>query len=284
MFNHYYYLVASLPELVQEVRKQPVLLSDLKTIIEEHLSSAHLNEAKKLFLTYDNQNLLNLLEKQHKPFQTLGNYALETLEQNIKEPVSLEQYLNNFIEYYKSATPPNEELSWEDNLTAAYYDYARTVKNRFLRGWFRFDFTLKNIQAAISARSSNVNRAHVVLGNDQIAVSLKTSPLRDFGISNQFPLMERIVTIHESGNLLQQELEIDNIRWEYIDNQLTYNYFGVELIYAFIIKSMIIERWVQLEPQTGRQMFERIINEIKMSYEFPKEFSINERRKETNHR
>ena len=54
--------------------------------------------------------------------------------------------------------------------------------------------------------------------------------------------------------------------WEKIDNLTTFDYFDIEAILGFIAKLQIVMRWRRLDPQTGREMFSRLVNEVRGSY------------------
>ncbi len=282
MANNYYYLVAGLPDLVQDAKKQPMVLSDFMEILVEQLTKSDLKLCRTLFLPYDNQNLLNLITKSGKEFLPLANYTADELELNIREPQTLEPYMLRFIEAYKSETPLYPDLSWEDNLAALYYQHMQEASNKFLRQWAAFDFNIRNVRAAINVRNHKLNPAAHILGDDTMAQALKKSTLRDFGLAGDYPFVEKLLSLVDSVNVIQQEQEIDRLRWNYLDELNIYNYFSIEVVLAFIIKTMIIERWIVLDPDFGSQMFDRMMKDLKKSYEFPKEFSINERRKESN--
>lgn len=41
-----------------------------------------------------------------------------------------------------------------------------------------------------------------------------------------------------------------------------------------MIKLMIIERWLKLDPKTGEELFRRLLGDLQTGYEFPNEFSV----------
>ena len=282
MAGNYYYLVAGLPDLVQDAKKQPIALQEFKNELLEQLSARDIQLSKMLFLQFDNQNLLNLLLKTGKPHHPLANFSADELEQNIKEPLTLLPYMNRFIAAFKAETPLYENLSWEDNLTSLYFEYLKKTTNPFLKKWFNLDFQLRNFRVAMNVRDYKLDPSSYILGDDEVSVAFKKSTLRDFGLGNDYPLIDKVSTILENENILQQELDLDRLRWEYLDELNTFNYFSIEVVLAFIIKVMMIERWIALDPDAGQQIFKKLINDLQKNYEFPKEFSINERRKETN--
>ncbi|NQU86883.1 MAG: DUF2764 family protein, partial [Mariniphaga sp.] len=71
----------------------------------------------------------------------------------------------------------------------------------------------------------------------------------------------------------EKEKAIDKILWAYLDEQTFFHYFTVEKILSYIIKLSIIERWMKLDAETGKALLNKLIEELKLSYTFPEEFS-----------
>ncbi|MBQ2565537.1 MAG: DUF2764 family protein, partial [Bacteroidales bacterium] len=46
----------------------------------------------------------------------------------------------------------------------------------------------------------------------------------------------------------------------------TFNYFDVNVILAFIAKLHIIWRWIALDPVTGKEMFEDLVDEVRGTF------------------
>lgn len=278
----YYYLVAGLPDIILDQKKLIFTIDAFKNEMQYHLHPNDYKLVELLFLPVDNRNLLNIVLKKGKPFEERGKYMLEELEQDFKEPGNTEKYIQNFITAFKSDTPVFEKLSWEDQLTWLYYDYVRNCENEFLRKWFDFDLNLKNIVAGINVRKHKLNGEKIYIGDSFIVQAVKKSTLKDFGLSNDFEYMEKLLIIQENENFLEREKAMDILRWNFLDEQNTFNYFSIEVLLAYIIKLNIIERWLVLDKETGESMFRKLLNDLEKSYEFPKEFTINERRNESN--
>ena len=115
-----------------------------------------------------------------------------------------------------------------------------------------------------------------LMGDYEINQSMARSSSKDLGISVEVPEIERIVQIFETSGLMQRERSYDLFRWEWLDRNTTFSYFSVEVVLSYVIKLMITDRWMKLDHQTGTAMFGRLINDIETSYQFPKEFNINE--------
>ncbi|HQQ01403.1 MAG TPA: DUF2764 family protein [Bacteroidales bacterium] len=271
--RNYYYLVAGLPDLVLEQSKLTLDFSEFKLELQHHLSGSDYKLVELMLLPIDNKNLLHLLLKTNEQFIPNGKYSLETLEEEIKTPKILPDYLRDFILHFKEEQPVYPELSWEDQLTAMYLEYAVYNKNKFVSSWMKFERNVRNIMAALTARKFKLNARSFIIGNDEFSQALIKSQARDFGLAQQFPYIEKLIQIFESSNLLEREKSLDLLRWSYLDELNTFHYFSIEVILAFILKLQMVQRWLRLDKEAGMTMFKRLLEDLEHSYEFPKEFS-----------
>jgi hypothetical protein len=275
MFSrNYYYLVAGLPDINLEQNKLSVSVGDFKKELQAHLHPDDYELVEKLFLPADNRNVLNMLLKNIQEFDDSGKYTFDELEDEIKEPEILPEYLKTFITHYKSNQPVFTDMSWEDQLTTLYYDYATQVSNKFLRTWFEFERDLKNLLSGLTARRHKMPVENLLIGSNTVTDAIRKSNARDFSLSAEFPFVEKLIQINETADLLMREKAIDQLRWNYIDELNTFNYFSVEVILGFVFKLTMVERWLKLDKKTGEEMFRRLLNDLENSYEFPKEFNI----------
>lgn len=137
-----------------------------------------------------------------------------------------------------------------ENLDMEFYREALSHRNAFLREYFRFDLNVRN------AKVSYLNKA---LGR-----SAETDIfLRD---EEEFEEEAKTDAVLATDDILARERGIDDLMWEKIDNLTTYDYFDIEAILGFIAKLQIVMRWRRLDPQTGREMFSRLVNEVRGSY------------------
>lgn len=274
MFSrNYYYLVAGLPDINLEQNKLSVSVGDFKKELEAHLHPDDYDLVEKLFLPADNRNVLNMLLKNIQEFDDSGKYTFDELEDEIKEPENLPEYLKTFITLFKSNQPLIPDMSWEDQLTKLYYDYATQVSNKFLRTWFEFERDIKNILSGLTARRHKMPVENLLVGSNTITDAIRKSNARDFSLSAEFPFVEKIIQINENADLLKREKAIDQLKWNYIDEVNTFNYFSIEVILGFVLKLGMVERWLKLDKKTGEEMFRKLLKDLENSYEFPKEFN-----------
>jgi hypothetical protein len=275
MFSrNYYYLVAGLPDIILEQNKLSVTLEDFKQELQTHLHPTDYSLLEKLFLPADNRNVLNMLLKNIQNFDNSGKYTFDELEDEIKEPEILPEYIKTFISHFKSNQPVFTDMSWEEQLTSLYYEYASEASNDFLRTWFEFERDIKNILTGLTARRHKIPVENMLIGDNTVTNGIRKSNARDFGLSAEFPFVDKLIQINENSNLLEREKAIDQLKWNHIDDINTFNYFTIEVILGFVIKLGMVERWLKLDKKTGEEMFRRLLNDLENSYEFPKEFNV----------
>lgn len=277
--NNYYYLVAGLPEIALEQGKLQFGTEQLREELKHGLSPADFRLFEMLFLTEDNSNLLSLLLKEDRPLSAKGIYPPEMLAAAIREPVALMNYMQLFIGSFTAESRMYPNLSPQNELTLLYYKEMLEVKNDFMRSWSGFELNLRNVLLVLSARKNGLPYENQVIAANPLAESIRRSSARDLGLTSEWPWIDRVLQIVEIQDLLAREKAIDQLRWNFLDEMNTFNYFTVEVLIAFYIKLGIIERWLQLDPATGEELFRNLLGSLQNSYEFPNEFNIKDGRK-----
>ncbi|MBK6963518.1 MAG: DUF2764 family protein [Bacteroidales bacterium] len=277
--QNYYYLVAGLPDITIEQGKLQSGTAEFREELKTGLSRADYRQMELLFLAEDNRNLLSILLKENKTLSTGGSYPPELLAEEVKEPVLLKSYMKLFIESFRAETRLYPNLSYENELATLWFEELLNTKNDFLREWFNFELNLKNVMLVLTARKNGIPYEHQVIGNNPVAEIIRKSNARDLGLSAEWPWIEKVLQIVESEDILAREKAIDLLRWNYLDELNTFNYFTVEVLMAYYIKLGIIERWLRLDYATGEGLFRRLLGELQNSYEFPNEFSVKDGKK-----
>ena len=277
--SKYYYLVAGLPELTLEDSKLSYTVADFKTEIYPGLSSSDQKLIDLFYLKFDNANVLKLLKDKDAVIDLRGNFSAAELNEyiaTIKEggEVSAKEfpsYLSIFISDYFN-TPAESAVLHEDHLAALYYEYAMKCGNKFVSSWFEFNLTINNILIAFSARKYKWDVAQNVVGNTEVCEALRTSGVRDFGLSGEVDCLEQLMKISEITELVEREKKLDSLRWNWMEEATFFDYFTVERIFAFLLQLEMIERWIALDKEKGNQLFRSIIDALKDEVQIPAEF------------
>lgn len=137
-----------------------------------------------------------------------------------------------------------------ENLNKDFYLRALSHRDRFLREYFRFDLNVRN--AKVEYLNRELGRA---AGTDIFLTD-----------ENGFEEEARLRAVLGSGDILSREKGIDDLMWEKIESLTTFDYFDIDAILGFIAKLNIAMRWNRLDPETGREMFSRIVKEVRGSF------------------
>lgn len=277
--SKYYYLVAGLPELTLDDSKLSYTVADFKTEIYPGLSAADQKLIDLFYLNFDNTNVLKLLNDKDAVIDPRGNYTAEELVEAmavIKEGGEMDaklfpSYLSAFISDYFNTSSP-QEIMPENELSARYYAYAMECGNRFVASWFEFNLTINNILVAFMARKYKLDITRNVVGDTDICEALRTSGARDFGLTGEVDYFDQLQKINEISELVEREKRIDSLRWNWMEDAIFFDYFTIERIFAFLLKLEMIERWMALDKEKGKQLFRSIIEELKNEVQIPAEF------------
>ncbi len=277
--SKYYYLVAGLPELTLEDSKLSYTVADFRTELYPALSEEDKKLIDMFYLQFDNANVLKLLKDKDAAIDPRGIYSAEDLAEYIsllKDGGELADsvfpsYLSAFISGYFNV-PAEEDFLHEDRLAALYYDYAMKCKNKFVSAWFGFNLTMNNILVALTARKFKMDIAPLIVGDTEVCEALRTSSARDFGLAGEVEMLELLVKISETEELVEREKKIDQLRWNWMEEATFFNYFTIERLFVFLLQLEMIERWISLDKEKGNQLFRSIIAALKDEVQIPAEF------------
>jgi hypothetical protein len=164
-------------------------------------------------------------------------------------------------EYKDAQQTDTDAAKWENRLTELYYQWAMKCGNKFISDWFEFNLNLNNILAAYTSRKYKMDIE--VVGDNEVANSIKTSNQRDFGLTGNLEGFDIIQRLADEPDLFEREKKIDLLKWQWLDEQTFFKYFSIERVFAYLIKLEIIERWVTLDPVEGGKLFRKLIASLK---------------------
>lgn len=287
MAKAYYALVAGLPDLLLDEGRVQYGSRDFREDLHNVMSESHFRQIQALFYPYDNRNLLALLERGSEvALDPLGNYTREELEEEIRSPGLLPAYLGTFIEEYRSGVRAPDGLGHADRIASLMYSCLLApgtgLPDGFVREWLVFDREFRNVLTALACRSLERQVAGVLVGDDFVVESILRANSGDFGLGRELPWLERLLHLYQGSDLLVRERGIDAIRWEYVEQLTTFEYFTVHKVAAYVVLLGIAERWMALDEAIGREMFNRIMQDLESGFTFPAEFSIRGGRKHAN--
>ena len=134
---------------------------------------------------------------------------------------------------------------------AAFYLQAQKSRNRFVRGFFALDLGVRN------AKVEYLNRS---LGRPEGTDVVNPDPEKEL---EEFELKPEVDAILETDDILGRERALDAFYWKAADNLTVLDVFDLDLILAFVVKLKQVERWLKLDEATGRELFRKLVKEIK---------------------
>ena len=149
----------------------------------------------------------------------------------------------------------------DENLNQEFYAKALVHSDTFVREYFRFDLNIRN------AKVKYLNKA---LGRpadkDILSFGEDTDQRVLDAVEAEFEEAADLETILNSGDILSRERGIDDLMWEKISDLTTFNYFDIDAVLGFITKLNIVARWYKLDEQTGREMFKKLVDEVRGTF------------------
>ena len=145
-----------------------------------------------------------------------------------------------------------------EKLNAGFYRACLGSGSRFLREYFLFDLFVRN---------TKVEYLNASLGRPEGKDVLLLEELEDY----EFEQKEEIVEILSGTDIIGREKGLDMAIWEHVEEVTTMDVFDMDAILGFIARLKIIDRWDKLDPETGAELFRRLIKEIRATYDNKKQ-------------
>ncbi len=278
--NQYYYFVAGLPDFSFDSTKLPFSVSEFKEMLYDELKEDDKKLIDKYFLEVDKENLLKLLTNKEAKMNESGVYSREEMLHTIKSikedkeanPKNIAPIFESFIRQWLKEDAEQESRNWEDILTTLYMEYGVSVKNTLVSKWFTLNLNIGNTLAAIYSRKYGLDVKQVVVGNNDIAKTIRAnSGSRDFGLEQELDCFDTLLKISEDTDIYERERKIDRFRWDWLEENTVFDYFNVEYLFSYLCKLQILERWVGLNAEEGQRVFRELIANMKKEVKVPDE-------------
>lgn len=138
-----------------------------------------------------------------------------------------------------------------ENLDADFYRKALSSRDRFIREYFSFDLDLRN---------TRVEYLNGALGRPEGMDILVLDADAD---NREFEDKPKVEAVLRGSDILARERGLDDLMWNKIDEITGLEVFTLDAILAFAAKLQIIVRWLKLDPETGRELFRKLVDEIR---------------------
>jgi hypothetical protein len=273
MFKRLYHCyVAGLYDLSFDDGKNLIPLTDFRREMKENLHPDDYHLATLLFLPYDNKNLLRFISGKEDQHDDHGNFTQEDFEEQVELLDSiievediLPSYMVAVISDWIEAEKSIDLIEAEKRLTEGYFKLVERSGSKFLMKWSEFELDLNNILVLKNSMELNLDASSQIVGENQLTEELKVISRRksDFRIPPEPDYATLIFNIAGETEFLEREIKIDQIRWNYINDLIFFEYFTIDFILGYLVKLSIALRWKELIPERGEEMLKRLVTELK---------------------
>ena len=261
-----------------DARPQHTLLQ-LKEELTDVLETKDAALMERYFLRFDSENLVALLTDSEAELDERGCFDREALLGLVEEArqgdgsvKGFPAFMPDFVREY-DAHAGNKEWFARDAALLAYYDYARRCPNRMMADWYELNFNILNVLTALIARRQNWPLADYVQGSGPVVDAiLKQSNLPDFGLGTELDYVKELVRTAETTDPVEKERQIDALRWNWLEDKTFFEPFDITALFAYVVRTEILERWAMLDPEQGRERFTEIIENLRGEARVPEEF------------
>ena len=153
-----------------------------------------------------------------------------------------------------------------EKLDADFYASALSRKEPFLREYFRFDLNLRNAKVRYLNRQLDREPEKDVIsgkGTDK-EENLDIDGFRFTGGS--FEEAGKVEAVLNGQDLLEREKGLDDIVWEKVDSLALFHYFDLSAVLAYVAKLHIVDRWLALDAEKGRELFRKLVDGVRGTF------------------
>lgn len=287
MSQNYYFLVAGLPELFLDQETKDFNIERILEEFREHLSPKDYELIEFINLPYDNENFLNAVLQRKREFSPLGKFGKELYEELIENislfPMYFQEFHSNFtgkVLDEDAAEEPEDifdgeriEKGHEVRFNELFFAYARKNKNWFVNKWYSYLLELQNILTAITCRNKGIEVEPHLVGKGETQEALARSQAPDFGLKRDIDYIDKLIAIAEIPDIIDRERRIDLLKWEMVNELTIWEYFSTEFVLGFMVKAQIVYRWSKLDPNVGKDMFSKLMDDLRKTFAMPTELS-----------
>ena len=151
-------------------------------------------------------------------------------------------------------------------LDADFYEQALKSSLKFIREYFRFDLNLRNAKVRyLNHALGRPEDMDILTGKgEEDQEGLDIDGYRFNG--GEFEEELKVKSALDSPSLLDRERDLDEITWEKISSLETFHYFDITAVLAYVAKLHIVDRWLALDEEKGRELLHKLVQEVKGTF------------------
>jgi len=290
--GQYYYFIAGLPRISMDDAKLQIDPEGFLEQAARQLTDDDLRLLKLLTLEAGIKALSALLYNQEPPADRSGYHdaafwseliSFARLRMENREapiPRSIAElpplFLSNCVEFLGLEESP-KQVEFEHNLYKDLFAFAAAHPNRFISQWFEYRRKSRNVILAINGRAHELDYARWLIGDDELTALLAAGRGVDFGIGKSEAIFDEHLKAYEQNTVLYRERAYDILSWKWIDSHNFFQYFSIYRVLGYFAQLLILNRWMSMDSDQGKEIFFDTLNSLQNSFSFPSEFAIKQK-------
>lgn len=277
--RNYYFLAASLEDVRwgQDPPSGPT--EQVLEFIRNELHPEDLQATRELFLFNDMRNAVAY----HGPddqFRSPSCYRRAEILEAAEGDKSVLPFLVEFFESVRSGNRIYPDIPQINELTILFFDHLDDIGSDFVRDFYLHELEVRNLSIAISRQQQGFPYRERLIPRGDVYEAVMSGNPPDFGLSRDFPFVDRLVNVFHTTDLTAHEQAMEEILWQWIDDRVGPNFFSAEYILGYILKYQSVERWAGLSDEKGDEVFGELVNAVQRSVRFALEFSVGDKEKD----
>lgn len=284
--GNYYCMMAGVPDVALSDKAMRCTIPEFREQCNEALSDRDKRLLFYFYLRYDCMNIVRLLKDPEAEVNDYGNFNQEQYKDMITSATELNfnvhRYPSFMSEYIRAYAFNKGRAGYfaEDDMMGKYLQYAISCPNRMMSRWYSLNRDINNILTALIARQKGWNVADYIQGDNEVTEMIRQNNSRDFDLTYEHDYVKELMKIVDEPDPVQKERRIDAFKWIWLEEQTFFDPFSIEAVFAYLCKLEMQYRWEKLDPEQGRQAFQRIIENLRGEVRVPDEFVTNNKKKE----
>lgn len=276
---NYYCMIAGLPDIDLQDTKPGLTIEDMREQCDEVLTKPDKKLLFYFFLRFDCINLVRLLKDPEASIDQWGNFSLDQLRDLITSATELNFNVHRypaFMSVFAREYAFNKDKAGyfpEDEMAFQFLDYAiKTCPNRMMRRWYKLNLDITNILTAMLARSQGWSIGDFIKGEGEVQDMIRENKTKDFNLGLEYDYIPQLMKIVDEQDPVRKEKMIDAFKWVWLDERTFFEPFSMEAVFAYLCKLQMQQRWAKLDPERGKETFQKIIDDLRGEAKVPEEF------------
>ncbi len=255
----YFYLVTALPVL--QIGSPPDLsLQEITFLLETNLSRADLAQVYRVKYFMDIENIRSFWSG--FPLNHEGNFDAASLEEALAGRTGLPAYVYDYMDRYENK---EDRLKHFASLLSACFREEIARSNGFMRRMLKTEreqrLVIAALRAKIQGRDPLYEFQYEDSGDPLVAQILAQKDAKAYDPPEEYQELRSLHEQHREDPLELQKA-LTEYRFRKIDELVGLEVFTLDRVLAYIFQWILVEQWILLDRNDGRQIVNTIIQSI----------------------